>query len=104
MADGSEGVSEMTESERNRTFIFMLIQGFFLLVSPFAGGFHYKIWSMLDSSILVISIGLTGLMFVLGAKKGRDLAFRAAVALYVLGVLDISLNILLSGWLGWGDA
>ena len=104
MGDGSEGVSEMTESERNRTFIFMLIQGFFLLVSPFAGGFHYKIWSMLDSSILVISIGLTGLMFVLGAKVARDRVFRAAVALYVLGVLDISLNILLSGWLGWGDA
>ena len=104
MADGSEGAEEMAEAERNRVLIFILIQVFFLLLSPFAGGFNYKVWSMLDSSILVISIGLTGLMFVLGARRGRDLVFKAAVALYVLGVLDISLNILLSGWIGWGKA
>jgi hypothetical protein len=95
--------NEMSESERNRTIIFILIQVFFLAVSPVAGGFHYKLWSMLDSAILVISIGLTGLLFVLESRAMRKKLFALAVVLYVAGVIDISLNILLSGVTGWGD-
>lgn len=56
---------------------------------------------MLDSAILVLSIGLTGLMLVMEQRKGRALLFKLAVALYIAGVLDMSLNILLSGWFGW---
>ena len=94
----------MTESQRNRVVAFIVIQVFFLLVSPWAGGFNYKVWSMLDSAILVVSIGLTGLMFVLEDRRSRAVVFRTAVFLYILGVVDVALNILLSGWLGWGKA
>ncbi len=104
MAQEGQERGFLSEAEKTRLITFVVIQVFFLLVSPLAGGFHYKTWSMLDSAILVISIGLTGLVFVLASKKGRELAFRAAVVLYILGVVDISLNILLSGWLGWGSA
>lgn len=103
MAGEDAALGEMTESERNRILIFVGIQILFLVISPLAGGFHYKIWSMLDSSILVVSIGLTGLIFVAGSPKTRALLFKVAVGLYVLGVLDVAVNILLSGWLGWAD-
>lgn len=104
VSGGTAGGAEMTESQRNRVITFVVIQVFFLLVSPWAGGFNYKVWSMLDSAILVVSIGLTGLMFVLDGKRSRAVVFKAAVALYVLGVVDIAINILLSGWLGWGGS
>lgn len=104
VSGGSGGGTEMTENERNRVIAFIVIQVFFLLVSPWAGGFNYKVWSMLDSAILVVSIGLTGLMFVLEGKRSRTVVFKTAVVLYIMGVVDIALNILLSGWLGWGTA
>jgi nitrate reductase NapE component len=103
MCPDVEGGGMMTEEERNRTLLFVAIQVFFLLVSPLAGGFQYKVWSMLDSAILVVSLGLTGLVFVLDKKRARDTVFKAAMVCYILGVLDISLNILLSGWVGWGN-
>ena len=56
---------------------------------------------MLDSALLVLSIGITGLVFTLDSPSHRKAAFRVAMILYVLGVLDMSLNILLSGVLGW---
>ncbi len=101
MSEDTVQTQEMTEAQRTRITAFIIIQVLFLLVSPLAGGFHYKIWSMLDSAILVVSIGLTGLLFVLENRRSRTLVFKAAVVLYILGVVDIALNILLSGWLGW---
>jgi hypothetical protein len=94
----------MSEGERGRVMIFLAIQVFFLAVSPIAGGFHYKLWSMLDSAILVVSIGLTGLLFVLESRRARKRLFALAILLYVLGVIDISVNILISGITGWGKA
>jgi len=59
---------------------------------------------VLDSAILVLSIGITGLVFTLEAPRHRKLAFRTAVVLYLLAVLDMSVNILVSGVVGWKDA
>ena len=101
MGENEDKTSLIPEREMKRIITFIVIQVFFLVVSPLAGGFHYKIWSMLDSAILVLSIGLTGLMLVVEQKKVRDLVFKIAVGLYILAVLDMSINILLSGWLGW---
>lgn len=88
-------------SEHVRTLIFLGIQLFFLVLSPWAGGFHNKLWSMLDSALLVGAIGITGLVFVLEGPKARRFAFRVGLALYVLAIIDMSINILLTGWLGW---
>ena len=56
---------------------------------------------MLDSAFLIQSIGVTGLVFVLDEDKPRRLAFRAAVVLYLLGLLDMGINVLISGVVGW---
>ena len=50
----------------------------------FAGGFQFKLWSMLDTALLIQSIGVTGLVLVLEEARLRRLAFRAAVILYLL--------------------
>ena len=92
---------ELSKAELTRTFIFLAIQLGFLVASPWAGGFHNKIWSMLDSSILISSIGITGLVFVLESFKARQKVFRVAIVLYVAAVVDMSVNVLLTGWLGW---
>jgi hypothetical protein len=101
-SEGSEAQA-IPEEQKSRMFAFAVVQVVFLAVSPLAGGFHYEMWSMLDSSILVLSLGLTGLAFVLIDTKVRKAAITAALVLYVLGVLDISINILLSGWIGWAE-
>ena len=92
---------ELSKAELTRTFIFLAIQLGFLVASPWAGGFHNKIWSMLDSSILISAIGITGLVFVLDSFKARRRVFKVAIVLYVAAVVDMSVNVLLTGWLGW---
>jgi len=84
-----------------RIKIFLGIQIGFLLLSALTGGFHFKLWSMLDSAFLIQSIGVTALVFVLEEGKPRRLAFRAAIVLYLLGVLDMGINVLISGVVGW---
>ena len=81
--------------------IFLGIQIGFLLLSVLTGGFQFKLWSMLDSALLIQSIGVTALVFVLEEGKPRGLAFRAAIVLYLLGVLDMGVNVLISGVVGW---
>ena len=83
------------------TKIFVGIQIGFLLLSVFTGGFQFKLWSMLDSALLIQSIGVTALVFVLDEEKLRRLAFRVAVVLYLLGILDMGINVLISGVVGW---
>jgi hypothetical protein len=65
--------------EVTRVKLFLGIQAFFLLLSVFTGGFQFKLWSMLDSA----------------------LAFKVAILLYLLGVLDMGINVLVSGVVGW---
>jgi len=92
----SSAVSEVT-----RVKIFLGIQAFFLVLSVFTGGFQFKLWSMLDTALLIQSIGVTGLVVVLEGQKLRRLAFNAAIILYLLGLLDMGINVLVSGVVGW---
>jgi hypothetical protein len=87
--------------ELTRVKMFVGIQVAFLALSVFTGGFNFKLWSMLDSALLIQSIGVTALVLVLDEDKLRRLAFRVAVVLYLLGLLDMGINVLISGVVGW---
>src|SRR5687767_1525188 len=91
----------LVASEMRRCFAFIWIQIFFLIVSIFTGGFNYKLWSMLDSALLIQSLGVTGLVPVLDEARLRRLAFRAGIVLYLCAVLDMGINVLISGEVGW---
>lgn len=56
---------------------------------------------MLDTALMIQSIGVTGLVLVLEEAKLRRLAFRVAIILYLLGLLDMGINVLISGVVGW---
>ena len=87
--------------EVSRVKLFLGTQFFFLVLSVFTGGFNFKLWSMLDSALLIQSIGITSLVLVLDEEKHRRLAFKAAVVLYLLALLDMGVNVLISGVVGW---
>jgi hypothetical protein len=95
----TEGEGGAAEVMRLRTFF--TIQVLFLLLSPLAGGFHYAVWSMMDTALLLLGIGISALALVLETQAARRFVIRVAVALYVLGIVDMSINVLLSGVLGW---
>ncbi|MDA0666368.1 MAG: hypothetical protein O3A95_09390 [Planctomycetota bacterium] len=46
---------------------------------------------MLDTSLLVLAIGMSALAFVLESKNGRRLAFRIGASLYALGIFECGL-------------
>jgi hypothetical protein len=87
--------------ELTRVKIFLGIQAFFLVVSVFTGGFNFKLWSMLDTALMIQSIGVTALVVVLEDARHRRFAFKAAILLYLLAVLDMGINVLVSGVVGW---
>jgi hypothetical protein len=87
--------------EVTRVRIFIWLQMFFLFVSIFTGGFHFKLWSMLDTALLIQSIGITGLVLVLDQPSLRRAAFMTAIVFYLLGLLDMGVNVLISGVVGW---
>jgi hypothetical protein len=88
--------------ELTRVKIFLGIQAFFLVVSIFTGGFNFKLWSMLDTALMIQSIGVTALVVVLEESRHRRLAFKSAILLYLLAVLDMGVNVCISGVVGWG--
>jgi len=87
--------------EVGRVKIFLGIQAFFLVVSVFTGGFHFAVWSMLDTALMIQAIGVTALVLVLEEAGLRRLAFKAAIVLYLLAVLDMGIKILVFGVVGW---
>ncbi len=87
--------------ELTRVKIFLGIQAFFLVVSVFTGGFNFKLWSMLDTALMIQSIGVTALVVVLEEARQRRLAFKVAIILYLLAVLDMGINVCISGVVGW---
>ncbi len=87
--------------ELTRVKIFLGIQAFFLAVSVFTGGFNFKLWSMLDTALMIQSIGVTALVVVLEEARHRRLAFKVAIILYLLAVLDMGINVCVSGVVGW---
>jgi hypothetical protein len=94
---------EGPRAEMQRYQIFVGIQIFFLVISLITGGFNFKVWSMLDSSILIVSMGVTGLLFVLDETRLRKTIFYTSIVLYLLAVVDMAINILISGAVGWRD-
>jgi hypothetical protein len=94
-------VQSPVSDELTRIKIFLGIQAFFLVVSVFTGGFNFKLWSMLDTALMIQSIGVTALVVVLEEARHRRLAFRTAIILYLLAVLDMGINVLISGVVGW---
>lgn len=93
--------NEITDREVSRVKVFLVIQVLFLLLSAVTGGFNFKLWSMLDTALMIQSIGISGLIVVLETKYTRKLAFKAAVILYILSVVDMGINVLASGVVGW---
>src|SRR5215831_9579361 len=93
---GSQEFSPSADSpaanEITRVKLFLGIQFFFLALSVFTGGFHFKLWSMLDTALLIQSIGVTALVVVLEEARLRRLAFKIAIVLYLLGLLDMGIN------------
>jgi hypothetical protein len=87
--------------ELTRVKIFLGIQAFFLVVSVFTGGFNFKLWSMLDTALMIQSIGITALVVVLEDARHRRLAFKVAIVTYLLAVLDMGINVCVSGVVGW---
>jgi len=87
--------------ELTRVKIFLGIQAFFLVVSVFTGGFNFKLWSMLDTALMIQSIGVTALVVVLEEARHRRLAFKVAIVIYLLAVLDMGINVCISGVVGW---
>lgn len=87
--------------ELTRVKIFLGIQAFFLVVSIFTGGFNFKLWSMLDTALMIQSIGVTALVVVLEEARHRRIAFKVAIILYLLAVLDMGINVCVSGVVGW---
>jgi hypothetical protein len=56
---------------------------------------------MLDTALMLQSVGVTALVLVLEEANLRRLAFRTAVILYILAVLDMGVNVLVSVVVGW---
>ena len=100
LVEGPTPQSPVTD-ELTRVKIFLGIQAFFLVVSVFTGGFNFKLWSMLDTALMIQSIGVTALVVVLEDPKHRRLAFKTAIILYLLAVLDMGVNVCVSGVVGW---
>src|SRR5512137_2768540 len=94
-------VQTAVTDELTRVKIFLGIQAFFLVVSVFTGGFNFKLWSMLDTALMIQSIGVTALVVVLEELRHRRLAFRVGIVLYLLAVLDMGINVCVSGVVGW---
>jgi hypothetical protein len=94
-------VATPVADELTRVKLFLGIQAFFLVVSVFTGGFNFKLWSMLDTALMIQSIGVTALVVVLEDARHRRLAFRVAIVLYLLAVLDMGINVCVSGVVGW---
>src|SRR6266850_1612695 len=98
---GTPAAPTPVADELTRVKIFLGIQMLFLGVSVFTGGFNFKLWSMLDTALMIQSIGVTALVVVLEEARHRRLAFRVAIILYLLAILDMGVNVLISGVVGW---
>ena len=81
--------------------LFITIQFLFLILSGFTGGFNFKLWSMLDSALLIQAIGITALVVVVDDTWLRRLVFKVAIFFYLAGIFDMGINVLISGVVGF---
>ncbi len=92
---------EISDKEVGRVKLFLFIQVSFLCLSILTGGFQFKAWSMLDTALMIQSIGISGLIVVLDTRQSRRIAFKVAIVLYILAIVDMGINVVLSGVVGW---
>ena len=97
------GHSSPTISDAARVKMFIAIQIFFLLLTPFCGGFHFALWSMMDTALMIQAIGITALVVVLDQQWMRVLAFRVAVLFYLSSITAVGVAVLVSGVVGWAS-
>ena len=88
-------------SDAARVKLFLAIQIFFLFMTPFCGGFHFALWSMMDTALMIQAIGITALVVVLDQEWMRVYAFRIAVLFYVSSIMAMGVAVLVSGVVGW---
>jgi hypothetical protein len=93
--------SAPTMSDAARVKMFLIIQLFFLFITPFCGGFHFALWSMMDTALMIQAIGITALVVVLDQEWMRVYAFRIAVLFYVSSIMAMGIAVLVSGVVGW---
>ena len=102
-AAGMNQNSAPTMSDAARVKTFLIIQVFFLFITPFCGGFHFSFWSMMDTALMIQSIGVTALIVVLDQEWMRMLAFRTAVLFYLSSITAMGIAVLVSGIVGWSS-
>ena len=56
---------------------------------------------MLDTALLIQSIGITGIIPVIDEPRLRRLAFQVALVIYLVAIMDMGTNVLISGVVGW---
>ena len=95
--------SAPTMSDAERVKLFLTIEMVFLFISFFTGGFHFALWSMMDTALMIQAIGVTALVVVLDQEWMRVLAFRVAVLLYLSSITAMGVAVLISGVVGWGQ-
>jgi len=86
--------------EMTRVKFFLFIQFFLLVVTIFTAAAFSKLLAMLDTALLIESIGVTSLILVLDEARHRRLAFKAAVVFYLMALFDMGINVLISGVVG----
>ena len=97
----ADPLSAPTMSDAARVKLFLGIQIFFLFITPFCGGFHFALWSMMDTALMIQAIGITALVVVLDQEWMRVYAFRTAVLFYVSSIMAMGVAVLVSGVVGW---
>jgi hypothetical protein len=100
----ASGASPPTMSDAARVKMFLAIQVAFLMLTPFTGGFHFSLWSMMDTALMIQAIGVTAVVVVLDQEWMRVLAFRLAVCLYLSAIMAMGTAVLISGVVGWSQA
>ena len=95
------GPSSPTMSDEARVKLFIAIQILFLILTPFCGWFHFSLWSMMDTALMIQAIGITALVVVLDREWMRVLAFRVAILFYLSALTAMGVAVLVSGVVGW---
>ena len=90
----------LARDDGSRIRFLIRVQIAFPLVSLISGGFRFAWWSILDSALFLVALGALGLAPVFD-EVARARIIRLSVALYLAGVLDTALNVVLSGVYGW---
>ncbi len=99
----ASAVRALHDPDAERVKLFLTIQVVFLVISFFCGGFHFALWSMMDTALMIQAIGITALVVVLDQEWMRVLALRIAVLFYLSSITAMGVAVLISGAVGWSQ-